>query len=69
MTHSRREFLRLAPLAGVGLALDQNVYEGCLRSAVAPLSEASVVAGGMPRAFPDFTRGDWKTTAPLGIVS
>lgn len=52
-----------------GLPLDQNVYEGCLWSAVAPLSEASVAAGGMPQAFPDFTRGDWKTTAPLGIVS
>lgn len=27
-----------------------------------------VAQGGMPQVFPDFTRGDWKTTAPLGIV-
>ena len=52
-----------------GLALDQNVYEGCLWSAVSPLSEASVANGGAPQAFPDFTRGQWKTTDPLDIIS
>ncbi len=51
-----------------GEALDQNVYEGAFWSAVAPLSEASVAQGGLPQDFPDFTRGDWKHTAPLGIV-
>lgn len=51
-----------------GEALDQNVYEGALWSAVAPLSEKSVHEGGMPQRFPDFTRGAWKTTPPLGIV-
>lgn len=52
-----------------GLPLDQNLYEGCFWSAVSPLSEASVAQGGMPQAFPDFTRGEWKETAPLQIVS
>jgi len=52
-----------------GLPLDQNLYEGCFWSAVSPLSEASVAQGGMPQAFPDFTRGKWKETAPLQIVS
>ena len=52
-----------------GLPLDQNVYEGCLWSAVAPLSEQSVAQGGMPQAFPDFTRGKWRTTLPLKIIS
>ena len=52
-----------------GLALDQNVYEGCLWSAVAPLSEASVKLDGAPQQFPDFTRGNWRTTDPLGIVT
>jgi|TARA_B110000261_G_scaffold41086_1_gene48244 hypothetical protein len=52
-----------------GLPLDQNVYEGCLWSAVGPLSEKSVVAGGTPQSFPDFTRGNWKTTPPLEIIS
>lgn len=53
-----------------GEALDQNLYEGCLWSAVAPLSEASVAAnGGAPQEFPDFTRGNWKTTDALAIIS
>lgn len=52
-----------------GEALDQNVYEGCHWSAVAPLSEASVASDGAPQQFPDFTRGNWKTTKPLGIIA
>ena len=51
-----------------GLPLDQNLYEGCLWSAVGSLSEASVASNGAPQEFPDFTRGAWKTTKPLGIV-
>lgn len=52
-----------------GIPLDQNVYEGCFWSAVTPLSEKSVAQDGMPQDFPDFTRGNWKTTKPLDIVS
>ncbi len=52
-----------------GWALDQNVYEGCLWSAVAPLSERSVAEDGSPQKFPDFTRGHWETTKALQIVS
>lgn len=52
-----------------GLPLDQNVYEGCFWSAVAPLSERAVASGGYPQPFPDFTRGNWKDTNPLQIVS
>lgn len=52
-----------------GWPLDQNVYEGCFWSAVSPLSEASVAQGGAPQAFPDFTRGAWKETKPLAIIS
>ena len=52
-----------------GLPLDQNLYEGCFWSAVAPLSERSVASGGAPQNFPDFTRGNWKDTNPLGIIS
>jgi predicted dehydrogenase len=52
-----------------GTPLDQNVYEGCLWSAVAPLSEASVAQGGMPQKFPDFTREQWAQTKPLTILS
>jgi len=51
-----------------GEPLDQNLYEGCLWSAVAPLSEASVAANGAPQEFPDFTRGSWKNTEALAII-
>ena len=52
-----------------GLPLDQNVYEGAFWSAVSPLSETSVSQQGMPQQFPDFTRGNWKNTEPLNIIS
>ena len=52
-----------------GEPLDQNMYEGCFWSAVTPLSAKSIKYGGAPQRFPDFTRGNWKTTKPLGIIS
>ena len=61
-------FARIIECLHHGLPLDQNVYEGALWSAVAPLTEKSVSEGGAPQLFPDFTRGAWSTTAPLGIV-
>ncbi len=51
------------------LPLDQNVYEGCFWSAVAPLSESSVASEGALQPFPDFTRGNWKNTTPLSIIN
>lgn len=62
-------FHRLIECLHRGEALDQNVYEGAFWSAVAPLSEKSVHEGGAPQRFPDFTRGDWKTTSPLPIIN
>ena len=53
----------------MGEPLDQNVYEGAFWSAVTPLSRKSVAEDGMPQDFPDFTRGNWKTTKPLGVVA
>jgi len=52
-----------------GLPLDQNVYEGCFWSAVTPLSAKSIDEDGMPQQFPDFTRGMWRTTSPLKIIT
>ena len=51
-----------------GSPLDQNVYEGAFWSAVTPLSRMSVTNDGVPQSFPDFTRGNWNTTKPLGII-
>ncbi len=60
---------RLIECLREGLPLDQNVYEGAFWSSVAPLSSKSVKADGQPQDFPDFTRGNWKTTQRLEIVS
>jgi hypothetical protein len=46
-----------------------NVYDAAALSAVTPLSEWSVANGGRPAEFPDFTRGRWKTSPRLGIVT
>jgi predicted dehydrogenase len=70
--HGGMDFLmlyRIIECLRKGEPLDQNVYEGCFWSAVAPLSEKSVKEDGMPQDFPDFTRGGWKTTKPLGVIA
>lgn len=48
--------------------MDQDVYDAAAWSAVTPLSEFSVANRGRSVDFPDFTRGEWKTMKPLGIV-
>jgi predicted dehydrogenase len=63
------ELFRMVECLQNGLPLDQNVYEGVFWSSVGPLSEKSVREGGAPQAFPDFTRGNWKTTKPLGVIA
>ena len=70
--HGGMDFLmlfRIVECLRGGLPLDQNVYEGCAWSAVAPLSEKSVREDGAAQDFPDFTRGEWKATTPLGVVA
>jgi predicted dehydrogenase len=70
--HGGMDFLmlyRMVECLQNGLPLDQNVYEGVFWSSVGPLSEKSVREEGAPQAFPDFTRGNWKATKPLGIVA
>jgi len=51
-----------------GEPLDQSVYDGAAWSVISPLSEVSVANRGRTMDIPDFTRGAWKTTPPLGIV-
>lgn len=70
--HGGMDFLmlfRIIECLRNGEPLDQNVYEGCFWSSVGPLSEKSVAEDGMPQDFPDFTRGEWKNTKPLGIIA
>jgi predicted dehydrogenase len=52
-----------------GEPLDQDVYDAAAWSAVGPLSEKSIANRSQSVDVPDFTRGRWKTTKPLGIVS
>ncbi len=69
--HGGMDFImryRMVECLRLGQPLDQNLYEGAFWSAVAPLSVASVAQDGAPQVFPDFTRGEWKKTKPLGIV-
>lgn len=70
--HGGMDFLmlfRIIECLREGQPLDQNLYEGCFWSAVGPLSEKSVAEDGAPQVFPDFTRGNWKTTKPLAIIA
>ncbi|AUJ71650.1 MULTISPECIES: Gfo/Idh/MocA family oxidoreductase [Pseudoalteromonas] len=52
-----------------GEPLDQDVYDAAAWSAVFPLSMDSVADRSNSKDFPDFTRGTWRTAAPLGIVT
>lgn len=52
-----------------GEPLDQDVYDAASWSAIGPLSEKSISSRSASVDVPDFTRGHWKTTPPLGVVS
>jgi predicted dehydrogenase len=70
--HGGMDFImrsRMVECLRAGEPLDQNVYEGAMWSSVRPLSSKSETEGGAPQKFVDFTRGNWKTTAPLGIIA
>jgi hypothetical protein len=51
-----------------GLPLDQNVYDAAAWSSIVELSEMSARNMSKPIEIPDFTRGIWAETKPLGIV-
>ena len=45
-----------------------DVYDAAAWMSVSVISEASVAAGGMPQAIPDFTCGMWTRRAPTDVV-
>lgn len=51
-----------------GLPLDMDVYDAAALSAVAPLSEKSLLRRSSSVDFPDFTSNDWKTNKPVDIT-
>ena len=69
--HGGMDFLedyRLIQCLREGRPTDVDVYDAAAWSAVCALSEDSVAHRSRPKDFPDFTRGRWKSRAPLGIV-
>ncbi|MDH7493491.1 MAG: Gfo/Idh/MocA family oxidoreductase [Candidatus Saccharicenans sp.] len=69
--HGGMDFIedyRLVQCLRTGQPMDMNVYDAAAWSAVSALSEKSVARNSEPVKFPDFTRGAWKTTPPLGII-
>lgn len=69
--HGGMDFMmdwRLIDCLRNGLPLDQDVYDAALWSAVAPLSEKSVANRSLTIDVPDFTRGAWKTNAPVELT-
>jgi len=69
--HGGMDFIedyRLIKCLREGAPLDQTVYDAAALSAVVELSVRSVAHAGQPVPVPDFSRGRWKTTPPLGIL-
>ena len=69
--HGGMDFIedyRLIKCLRDGAALDMTVYDAASLSAVVDLSVRSVAREARPVEVPDFTRGRWRTTPPLGIV-
>jgi hypothetical protein len=69
--HGGMDFLedyRFIECLRAGVAADMNVYDAAMLSVVCELTDRSVADRSRPQDIPDFTRGKWKTTPPLGIV-
>ena len=62
------EDYRLIKCLREGLPMDMTVYDAAALSAIVDVTVRSVAKNGQPIAIPDFTRGRWRTTPPLGIV-
>lgn len=59
---------RLIRCLNLGIALDINLYDSVMWSAVTPLSEISVASKSLSIPFPDFTGGTWKNKSELEIM-
>jgi predicted dehydrogenase len=59
---------RLIAALRTGSPPDMDVYDAATWSCITELSEKSVANRSRPVDFPDFTRGRWKTTPPIGII-
>jgi Glycosyl hydrolase 109, C-terminal domain/Oxidoreductase family, NAD-binding Rossmann fold len=69
--HGGMDFLedyRFVECLRAGVPADMNVYDAAALSVICELTDRSVADRSRPQDIPDFTRGKWKTTEPLGIV-
>jgi hypothetical protein len=60
---------RLISSLRTGAPTDINVYDAATWSGISELTEQSVVNRSRTMDIPDFTRGLWRTTPPLEIVT
>ncbi|MGX5816947.1 Gfo/Idh/MocA family protein [Chitinophaga lutea] len=69
--HGGMDFMmdwRLIDCLRNGLPLDQDVYDAASWSCIFPLSEKSISKRSSSVDIPDFTRGAWKTNAPVELT-
>ncbi|SIN67669.1 Tat (twin-arginine translocation) pathway signal sequence [Chitinophaga niabensis] len=69
--HGGMDFMmdwRLIDCLRNGLPLDQDVYDAAAWSCIVPLTEKSIANRGNSVDIPDFTRGSWKTNAPVELT-
>ncbi len=69
--HGGMDFIedyRLIQALRTGAAPDMDVYDAAAWSAISELTERSVANRSRPMDVPDFTRGQWKTNPPMGII-
>lgn len=62
------ELYRLIKILQAGTYPDMDVYDAATWSCISELTERSVARKSRPVKFPDFTRGNWKTNPPIGII-
>jgi hypothetical protein len=70
--HGGMDFVMMARLIDClkqGLPMDMDVYDAAALCAVTELSRKSIAKRSSSMDFPDFTRGQWKTTPELAVVS
>ena len=66
--HNQIMWQRLVDALRDGQTPDMDVYDAVTWSVISPLAEESVSARSRPVDFPDFSRGQWKTRAPVRLV-
>ena len=70
--HGGMDYITLKAFFGAilrGEEMPIDVYDMATWMAITPLTEQSIAHGGMPQAFPDFTRGDYLTREPRDVVA